>query len=116
MMDAVLPTGSQRIMAIVKRSAPRKDRPRISAEFEDQLAAVDAESAACYASMEDLSDKIEQVVDRIESDGVVMESMDEDDDSVVTHISEVRREIHNGQARLTAAAAAVPRPRSVTEG
>jgi hypothetical protein len=53
-----LPEGAARIMKLVERSAPNPDRPRLAHEWERQLAEVDVRSAACYASMEDLSDQL----------------------------------------------------------
>lgn len=107
--NGALPSGSARLMALVERSQPSQDRPRISEEFERQLRPVHAKSAACYASMEDLSDQIEQLARRIDSDeGVVVDEMDEDANSVVNHIEEIRTEIHDSHSRLAAAAPTPP--------
>lgn len=78
-------------MALVERSAPDPDRPRLSEEWERQLAAVDAKSAACYASMEDLSDQLDRLAHELD-DGVVVEQA-ADDDSLAVRVEEVHRDM-----------------------
>jgi hypothetical protein len=81
-----LPTGAGRVIALVQRSAPDPTRPRLADEWETQLAEVEARSAGCYASMEDLSDRLDQFIQDL-SDGVVVEEInEEEDDSLVFHI------------------------------
>lgn len=54
-----LPDQTQpRIRALVERSTPDPRRPRLSVEHEEAFARVDRDSAACYASAEDLSHKL----------------------------------------------------------
>ncbi len=54
-----LPEETQpRIFLLVERSAPDPDRPRMESETERAFACVDRESAACYASCEDLSHQL----------------------------------------------------------
>ena len=45
------------LQKLVKRSRPDTSRPRMRDEFEDRFVEVDANSAACYAELEDLSDR-----------------------------------------------------------
>lgn len=107
-----LPQDSQRIMALVKRSIP-KARRRLPDEYEEQLRETFAESAACYASMEDLSDRLDGIIEAVNDDGVVLEAMDDDDNSTVTHISEVKREISDSDAAMPLPPAPV---RHITDG
>lgn len=110
-MNGKLPQDSQRIMSLVRRSIPKR-RPRLPEEYEEQLREVSAESAACYASMEDLADRLDDLVDQIESDadGVVFQEMAEDD-STVMDISEIKDDL-DSEAGLP-----LPPPiRHVTEG
>jgi division protein CdvB (Snf7/Vps24/ESCRT-III family) len=107
-----LPDGSKRVMALVEKSRPNGQRPRMSSEFEAQLAEVDAQSAACYASMEDLSDKLDTIAQAItEEESVVVMPLD-DEDSAVHHLDDVSTELRSSQSRLAAAApgASPPRP------
>lgn len=49
-----LPDDTQpRIRILVEQSQPDPDRPRLDPELERRFARVDAEAAACYASMEE---------------------------------------------------------------
>ena len=93
-----LPEGAGRLLKLVERSAPDPKRPRLPAEYEEQLAVVDAKSAAAYASMEDLSDRCVRLAKRIEGDeGVVMNEL-EGDESLVAHISSISDEITTSRA------------------
>lgn len=99
-----LPKGAERVMALVTQSRPTRKRPRLSSEFEEQLAEIDAQSAACYASMEDLGDKLASIAEVIgNGGGVIVEEMDEDADSVVTHLDEITNELRSSRDRLAAA-------------
>lgn len=91
MLRDELPEGAGRVMALVERSAPDPDRPRLSDEWERQLADIDAKSAACYASMEDLSDQLDRVARELD-DGVVVEQA-ADDDSLAVRVEEVHRDM-----------------------
>jgi hypothetical protein len=101
MLKDALPEGASRVLALVERSAPDPDRPRLAEEWERQLADIDAKSAACYASMEDLSDRLDRVAAEID-DGVIVEDADEGD-SLVVHVKEVEK---NTQVAPTLAAMA----------
>jgi len=96
MLKSTLPEGAGRVMALVERSAPDPDRPRLSDEWERQLAEVDVKSAACYASMEDLSDQLDRLAADLGGgavdDGVVVEQAD-DQDSLVFHVEEFNRNV-----------------------
>ncbi len=90
-----LPGDSRRIMAIVARSAPNPDRPRLPDEYEAILHPADRARAACYASMEDLSDRLASLSETIDEtvDGVDVdaeETFGEDESSLVTNIAAVR--------------------------
>lgn len=90
-----LPQGALRIAALVERSAPAIDRPRLPDEWEHQLAPVDALSAACYASMEDLSDQLGALATAIEQEPdpfVVegLEGVDREEDSLVINLDAIR--------------------------
>jgi hypothetical protein len=90
-----------RVLALVERSAPDPERPRLGEEWEVMLADIDAKSAACYASMEDLSDRLDRLAVAIrEEDGVVIDDVREED-SLVVHLDEVK-----GRLPETAIAAA----------
>lgn len=49
-----------RLAAIVERSRPNPDRPRLSKEIEDKLEPVEARTAACFAGMEELAYRYRQ--------------------------------------------------------
>lgn len=64
-----LPDQTQpRIRALVERSAPDPERPRLNPEHEAAFEQVDRASAACYASAEDLSFRLRRAAERV--DGV----------------------------------------------
>jgi hypothetical protein len=90
MLKDELPDGAGRVIALVERSAPNPDRPRLPEEWERQLVEIDAKSAACYASMEDLSDQLDRLAHEMD-DGVVVEEASEED-SLVVHIKETAAE------------------------
>jgi hypothetical protein len=63
-----LPDQTQpRIRILVERSAPDPRRPYLSDELELAFERVDRESAACYASAEDLSHRLRRAADRAEA-------------------------------------------------
>lgn len=53
-------------MTLVARSAPSPTRPRLADHHEEVLHETDAARAACYASMEDLSDRCEVIAEIID--------------------------------------------------
>ena len=57
---------NSRLAAIVENSRPNPTRPRLSEERELRLADVEARSAACYASIEELTYSIQRLVKDIE--------------------------------------------------
>jgi hypothetical protein len=108
--NGTLPIGSERIMQLVEQSQPSQTRPKLPAEYEDLLQPIHAMSAACYASMEDLSDRIDRLAHKItDADGVVLEDMD-DEDSIVNHIEDVTIEIRDSRTRLEAATTQTIKP------
>lgn len=54
-----------RIRAMAERSAPDLSRPRLSEEHERALADVERRTAACYASMEELSYQIGNLTEEL---------------------------------------------------
>ena len=62
-----LPDQTQpRIQALVERSAPNPDRPRLSETTEKKFEPVDRKTAACYASMEDMTDQLRRLAKQLE--------------------------------------------------
>ena len=92
-----------RLMQLVEKSAPRPDRPRLPLPLEAKLAEVDRKHAACYASMEDLTDRLYRVAADIDHSDITLTqkavSVDADDDfeedSVVRHIGNVHALRHS---------------------
>lgn len=85
---------SQRIAALVERSAPAIDRPRVPDEYERQLYETDRKRAAMYASIEDLVDRCEQFTERLDELEVlaaVPTAIEDDEDSLVTTIAAATR-------------------------
>ena len=100
-----LPTGSRRVAALVENSVPNGKRPRISTEFEVQLGDTDRKLAGCYASMEDLEDRLDALAERLdsaESDGVVIATDAQDDISIVRHVVDLADEVREASTRLLA--------------
>jgi len=91
--NGTLPNGSQRIMTLVEKSISDPSRPTLPDEFEAQLRAVHTKSAACYASMEDLGDRIETLSSSIEDDADIVVTDIGHEDSVVMHIDDVSNEL-----------------------
>jgi hypothetical protein len=90
LMGASLPEGAQRLMALVARSAPSADRPRLGEEYEAMLRSSDIDRAACYASMEDLSDRLDRIARALAEDhtAVPVYVDTEDEDSLVVRVEE----------------------------
>jgi Mg2+ and Co2+ transporter CorA len=111
-----LPASQQeRIMALVRRSAPRKRDNRLPDQYEKLYQKTDTELAACYASIDDLDDRFDQVIDAIddESEGVVVDEFETFEDiSTVRHIHEARRSIDTMHALLPPAPPLPPTPGS----
>jgi hypothetical protein len=76
---------------VAPRSAPNPDRPKLPSPYEEQLAALDNQSAACYSAIEDASDRIAQLVKSLDesSYGIVIPSDFDEDDSLVHHIDAI---------------------------
>jgi len=78
-------------MALVNASIPSGRAPELplDPDMEAALEASDRERAAIYASMDDLSDKFEQLADDIDSgpqnDAIPVE-ISEDEDSLAVHV------------------------------
>ncbi len=85
-----LPGQPTRTMALVAASSANPDRPRLRPEYESLLRASDCARAACYASMEDLSDKLAGLAEKLDaSDGTVVVAVDPwEDDSLVHHVAQ----------------------------
>ncbi len=82
-----------RALALVERSRPSTNRPRLTdPELEARMAAMEAERAMDYAEREDVIDRLDRVAETIDesADGVVRVELD-DDDSVVHHLRNLRR-------------------------
>lgn len=85
----------ERTRQLVKRSAPNPYRPRLSDEEEIALAEIDRNAAACYAAIEDSTDRLDVAAlrlsriteefsaDDLSTDGVPL-LIDEDISSVHT--------------------------------
>lgn len=67
----------ERTHQLVRRSAPNPDRPRLPDDDERVLADCDARNAACYAAIEDATDRLSRAVEDISADGVVFEPIDD---------------------------------------
>lgn len=89
-MSIPLPEGAQRLMTHIVRSAPNLERPRLSDEYEAMLHSSDVERAACYASMEDLSDRLDRIARAIAEDmtNVPVHINEDDEDSLVVRVGE----------------------------
>lgn len=78
------------VRAVVQRSAPKVDRPRLPTEYEDLFRRGDAERAACYARMERMAEQLSAIVDALDSEaaepGIVVGV--NEGDSLVHHIDE----------------------------
>lgn len=81
-------------MALIKKSAPSGDRPRVSEEHERRLREADKINAACYASMEDLTDRLARARVAVETDDAVPDEIMWDDEvSTVQHVERTRRRL-----------------------
>ena len=56
---------TERILAQLERSEPSRTRPRLSEERERELADIERRSAACYASMEELTYQVGKLTEEI---------------------------------------------------
>lgn len=83
-----------RTMVLVQRSMPHLQNPhRLTPEIEETLQRVESLNAACYASMEDLINRLDTLAqDLSDNSATVKESFDEEDSSV-HHIQIVRDKI-----------------------
>lgn len=78
--DETLP----RIKLLLENSAPNPDRPRLSAESEAALAAVEGKSAETYAEAEETTHRILKLAQQIRAetemeDGAVKDVVDDDE-------------------------------------
>lgn len=77
-MTSPLPTDPiERTRHLVRRSAPNPERPRLPDDDERVLADCDARNAACYAAIEDATDRLRRATEDISADGVVFEPIDD---------------------------------------
>jgi hypothetical protein len=84
----------ERRAELERRSAPDPNRPRLSTIDEATLRPVERKAAEAYANAEDAVDHLVQFAEDVGSgeismDGVVVAPL-EDDDSLVTHLEEIR--------------------------
>lgn len=54
-----------RLAALVIRSKPSTERPRLSTESELRLEGIEAEKAACYASMEEMTYQFQDLTNQL---------------------------------------------------
>jgi hypothetical protein len=73
------------LVAITERSAPDPNRPKMDDETEKRLHRIEAESAACYADMEDATTRFLMLAQALEEVDGVPDEIDEET-SVVNHI------------------------------
>ena len=95
------------VAVIIKRSAPDRHRPRCSTECEERLAQVELDTAACYGRAEMLAAKMRRLAKAIDEEteksadcpevgcdrtleDPVDPEWDDDEDSVVVHINQLR--------------------------
>ena len=95
------------VTVLVERSAPDPHRPRCPPECEKRLARIELESAACYAQSELLTSRMRRLAQRIDAEteksadcpevdcdrtlaAIVDPGFDEDIDSVVVHMDQLR--------------------------
>lgn len=83
---STLPEGVARAAELVKRSQPKADRPKLPQEFENKLREVDAQMAETYASMEDITDRIERCVSRLSE---TENSVDAEEAATATDVGKV---------------------------
>lgn len=97
---------SEMVAVIIKRSAPDRHRPRCSTECEERLAQVELDTAACYGRAEMLAAKMRRLAKAIDEEtekaadcpevgcartlAPIDEEWDDEDNSVVVHIDQLR--------------------------
>jgi len=67
---AKLPSGAMRLISLVEKSLNEMPPPvevSLPPEVIHKLRSIDVQLAACYASMDDLGDRLEQITDEINS-------------------------------------------------
>lgn len=79
----------ERTRQLVRRSAPDPHRPRLPEEDERVLADCDARNAACYAAIEDATDRLKRATEDLSDDGIVFEPID-DPGSLPYHLQQAR--------------------------
>lgn len=65
---AKLPSGAMRLISLVEKSLNEMPPPvevSLPPEVIDKLRSIDVQLAACYASMDDLGDRLEEITDEI---------------------------------------------------
>lgn len=65
-----------RLAALVIRSKPSTVRPRLSTESEQRLEGIEAEKAACYASMEEATYQFQDLANQLRYARTTKERMD----------------------------------------
>ena len=95
-----LPNNSRlRLVAITERSAPDPKRPRMEDDVERRLLRIEAESAACYADIEDAAARFTAFAEYLDEVEGVPEEI-EHEQSVVQHISELSVHLQAGNGKL----------------
>jgi hypothetical protein len=84
------------VMRIMRRSAPKTDRPRLPPEYEDMFRAADVARAECYARMEHMTERFDEILMAL--DGVVVDVAD-GGDSLVNHIEDAVATLGAGSGR-----------------
>lgn len=97
MGNGKLPNGAARVRALVRMSAPRAKRPRLPEEYESQLQEIDGEMAATYASMEDVTDRLDRCIEKLEEDNGAVVGYIDNDTSLAVHVEDLADEA--GDAR-----------------
>ena len=88
------------VSEIMKRAAPKADRPRLPTEYENILRPGDVARAECYARMERMTERLDEIARALDLDDSLDEAAPSDDslgivvdvadggDSLVNHIDE----------------------------
>lgn len=99
MSDRLPADGLARSLELVRRSAPSPSAPptNLPPDLDQTVRQRESGRAVLYAQLDDLSDRCDRLAIDIETSGVVLDVMEDDDDSLVSSI--------DGLAQAAAAAA-----------
>jgi hypothetical protein len=88
-----------RIRALVERSHPNPERPKLRPELEEQLHELDRRSASCYAELELLSEQFSDLACEMDDDDeAAIPAEIEEEDSLAISLDEARESVQ--QRRL----------------